>query len=92
MIIPFHLNLGFLYGIPLSHQRYLYGIPDGPQPSSAQMSFLGAGIFCAYLVYDTWRIATVLKVDDYVEGAIQFQDAVPSLGVMVEQWLRDTSG
>ena len=80
MIIPFHLNLGFLYGIP-----------DGPRPS-AQMSFLGAGIFCAYLVYDTWRIATVLKVDDYVEGAIQFQDAVPSLGVMVEQWLRDTSG
>ena len=37
----------------------------------AQMSFLGAGIFCAYLVFDTWRIATVLKVDDYVEGAIQ---------------------
>ncbi|CAL1170637.1 unnamed protein product [Cladocopium goreaui] len=35
------------------------------------MSFLGAGIFCAYLVFDTWRIATVLKVDDYVEGAIQ---------------------
>ncbi|CAK9091552.1 unnamed protein product [Durusdinium trenchii] len=35
------------------------------------VSFLGAGIFCGYLVFDTWRIANVLKVDDYVEGAIQ---------------------
>lgn len=35
------------------------------------MSFLGAGIFCAYLVFDTWRIAHELKVDDYIEGAVQ---------------------
>ncbi|CAE7264367.1 LFG5 [Symbiodinium natans] len=35
------------------------------------VSFAGAAIFCAYLVYDTWRIANELQVDDYVEGAIQ---------------------
>ncbi|CAE7827148.1 LFG5 [Symbiodinium sp. CCMP2456] len=35
------------------------------------VSFFGAAIFCAYLVYDTWRIANELQVDDYVEGAIQ---------------------
>mmetsp|Transcript_8887 Transcript_8887/g.11086 ORF Transcript_8887/g.11086 Transcript_8887/m.11086 type:complete len:242 (-) Transcript_8887:91-816(-) len=35
------------------------------------VSFLGAGIFCAYLVFDTWRIAHELEVDDYIEGAIQ---------------------
>ena len=35
------------------------------------VSFAGAAIFCAYLVYDTWRIANELEVDDYVEGAIQ---------------------
>lgn len=34
-------------------------------------SFGGAAIFCAYIVYDTYRILHVLKVDDYVEGAIQ---------------------
>jgi len=34
-------------------------------------SFGGAVIFCAYIVYDTYRILHVLKVDDYVEGAIQ---------------------
>jgi len=35
------------------------------------VSFLGAGIFCAYLVFDTWRIAHELQVDDYIEGAVQ---------------------
>lgn len=35
------------------------------------MSFLGAAIFCGYLVFDTWRLAKILDVDDYVEGAIQ---------------------
>ena len=35
------------------------------------VSFAGAAIFCAYLVYDTWRIAHEMEVDDYVEGAIQ---------------------
>ncbi|CAK9034124.1 unnamed protein product [Durusdinium trenchii] len=32
---------------------------------------VGAVIFCAYLVFDTWRIANELEVDDYVEGAVQ---------------------
>ena len=35
------------------------------------VSFAGAGIFSAYLVFDTWRISQELDVDDYVEGAIQ---------------------
>ena len=35
------------------------------------VSMAGALIFCGYLVYDTWRIANELEVDDYVEGAIQ---------------------
>mmetsp|Transcript_11420 Transcript_11420/g.13374 ORF Transcript_11420/g.13374 Transcript_11420/m.13374 type:complete len:159 (+) Transcript_11420:156-632(+) len=35
------------------------------------VSFAGAGIFCAWLVFDTWRISQELDVDDYVEGAIQ---------------------
>eukprot|EP00490_Sorites_sp_Unknown_P029662 CAMPEP_0114651814 /NCGR_PEP_ID=MMETSP0191-20121206/8586_1 /TAXON_ID=126664 /ORGANISM="Sorites sp." /LENGTH=142 /DNA_ID=CAMNT_0001866137 /DNA_START=362 /DNA_END=790 /DNA_ORIENTATION=- len=35
------------------------------------VSFAGAAIFCAYLVFDTWRISQELDVDDYVEGAIQ---------------------
>eukprot|EP00434_Breviolum_minutum_P032083 symbB.v1.2.028374.t1/scaffold2933.1/size66937/2 len=34
-------------------------------------SFFGAAVFCLYLVYDTWRLANELNVDDYVEGAIQ---------------------
>ncbi|CAK9096961.1 BI1-like protein (Protein LIFEGUARD 5) (AtLFG5) [Durusdinium trenchii] len=39
--------------------------------SKRDFSFLGAVIFCAYLVFDTWRIANELEVDDYVEGAVQ---------------------
>lgn len=35
------------------------------------VSFIGAAVFCAYLVYDTWRLANQMNVDDYVEGAIQ---------------------
>ncbi|CAJ1336869.1 unnamed protein product [Effrenium voratum] len=35
------------------------------------VSFAGAGIFCGYLVFDTWRIANELGVDDYIQGAIQ---------------------
>jgi len=34
-------------------------------------SFGGAVIFCLYIVFDTYRIQHVLKVDDYIEGAIQ---------------------
>jgi len=34
-------------------------------------AFAGAGIFCAYIVFDTWRILKELNCDDYVEGAIQ---------------------
>eukprot|EP00930_Biecheleria_cincta_P070089 TRINITY_DN5774_c0_g1_i1.p1 TRINITY_DN5774_c0_g1~~TRINITY_DN5774_c0_g1_i1.p1 ORF type:complete len:251 (+),score=40.94 TRINITY_DN5774_c0_g1_i1:75-827(+) len=34
-------------------------------------SFAGAVIFCLYIVFDTYRILHSLKVDDYVEGAIQ---------------------
>lgn len=45
---------------------------------SLQVSFLGAGIFCAYLVFDTWRIAHELQVDDYIEGAVQlYMDIAP---------------
>ena len=36
-----------------------------------EVSFIGAAVFCAYLVYDTWRLANQMNVDDYVEGAIQ---------------------
>jgi len=35
------------------------------------MSFGGALVFCAYLVFDTWRISEQMEVDDYIEGAIQ---------------------
>ncbi|CAE8616428.1 unnamed protein product [Polarella glacialis] len=34
-------------------------------------SLAGAMIFCAYIVFDTFRILHVLKPDDYVEAAIQ---------------------
>eukprot|EP00437_Effrenium_voratum_P018435 CAMPEP_0181454958 /NCGR_PEP_ID=MMETSP1110-20121109/30510_1 /TAXON_ID=174948 /ORGANISM="Symbiodinium sp., Strain CCMP421" /LENGTH=243 /DNA_ID=CAMNT_0023579327 /DNA_START=56 /DNA_END=787 /DNA_ORIENTATION=+ len=34
-------------------------------------SFAGAGIFCAYIVFDTWRILNQMNCDDYVQGAIQ---------------------
>ena len=43
-----------------------------------QMSFGGALVFCAYLVFDTWRISEQMEVDDYIEGAIQlYMDIVP---------------
>jgi len=42
------------------------------------MSFGGALVFCAYLVFDTWRISEQMEVDDYIEGAIQlYMDIVP---------------
>ncbi|CAE7844995.1 Maneal [Symbiodinium microadriaticum] len=30
-------------------------------------SFAGAGIFCAYIVFDTWRILNQMNCDDYVQ-------------------------
>ncbi|CAK9034917.1 unnamed protein product [Durusdinium trenchii] len=43
------------------------------------VSFLGAGVFCCYLVFDTWRIAHELEVDDFIEGAIQLYMDIASL-------------
>jgi len=62
---------------PLTFGLFIFGLLSIFFPSlqtgvlHLAVSFLGAGVFCAYLVYDTWRINTQLKVDDYVEGAIQ---------------------
>lgn len=74
----------------MAGHHWPYHVPhNGPLPGApamaamAQMSFLGAGIFCAYVVYDTWRIATQLQIDDYIEGAIQCPGgagARPALG------------
>lgn len=44
-----------------------------------EVSFLGAGVFCCYLVFDTWRIAHELEVDDFIEGAIQLYMDIASL-------------
>jgi len=49
---------------------------------AAEYSFCGAAVFCLYLVYDTWRLANELNVDDYVEGAIQF------LSQHMEHWMK----
>eukprot|EP00438_Fugacium_kawagutii_P003397 Skav225501 [mRNA] locus=scaffold1721:110746:114136:- [translate_table: standard] len=62
---------------PMSFALFAFGLLSLIFPSlhtgimGLIVSFAGAGIFCAYLVFDTWRIAHELQVDDYIEGAVQ---------------------
>lgn len=55
------------------------------------VSFAGAVIFCAYLVFDTWRIANELEVDDYVEGAVQLYMDIINLFLYILEILMQLS-
>lgn len=55
------------------------------------VSFAGAGIFSAYLVFDTWRISQELDVDDYVEGAIQLYMDIVNLFLYILEILMQLS-
>jgi len=50
-------------------------------------SFLGAAVFCGYIVLDTFRIIHVLSVDDYIEGAIQLYLDIINLFLYILQIL-----